>query len=159
MVGDLSHPRQVRHGFNVSETCPSSMIDIASNSSSLHLTTHFPIQATLTSPPMPRSKKPTTNPRKTPYPTPATPANQNPRSAPIESLPPPLGFPSCSNPAYPQYSLTPLEQGQTLHEFVRDLQNGIQRSPNVDEDGDAGPAGVPSVERDDEGAPGVPKVG
>jgi hypothetical protein len=55
--------------------------------------------------------------------------------------------------------LTPFEQGQTLHDFCRYLQNGTQRSSNVDEDGNAGPAGVPSVERDDEVAPGVPKVG
>jgi hypothetical protein len=161
MVGDLSHPRQVQHRFNVSKTCPASTIYIAPNNSFLNFTTHSPIQTTLTTPPMPRSKKPTPKQRKTPYPTPATPANPNPRSTPTGSFPPPpLGFPSTfPNPAYPQYSLTPFEQGQTLHDYCRDLQNGIQRSPNVDEDGNAGPTGVPSLERDDEGTPGVPKVG
>jgi hypothetical protein len=103
---------------------------------------------------MPRSKKTIPKPRKTPYPTSATPANPNPRS-----FPPPLGFPSCSNPAYPQHSLTPFELAQSLHDYCRDLQNGTERPPDVDEDGNAGPPGVSSVERDDKGAPHVPKVG
>jgi hypothetical protein len=84
--------------------------------------------------PMPKPKKSTSKRRQTPYPTLATPANPNPRSAPTRSFAPLLGFPSTfSNPVYPQYSLTPFELGQTLHDYCRDLQNGIQRSPNVDE--------------------------
>jgi hypothetical protein len=110
--------------------------------------------------PMPKSKRSTPKRRPTPYPTPATPANPNPRSAPTRSFAPPLGFSSTfSNPVYPQYSLTPFELGQTLHDYCQDLQNGMQRSPNADENGNASLTGVHSVERDDKGASGVLRVG
>jgi hypothetical protein len=46
-----------------------------------------------------------------------------------------------------------------LHDYCRDLQNGIQRSPHVDEDGNASLTGVPGVGRDDKGAPDIPEAG
>jgi hypothetical protein len=115
---------------------------------------------------MPKSNKPTPKKRKTPYLTPQTPANPNPRStsiAPLDfntrSFTPPSRFASTRpNPGFPQTTLTPFELSQSLEDYCRDLQNGTQRAQNVDEDGTAGPSGISNVEGDGKGASAIPEV-
>jgi hypothetical protein len=113
---------------------------------------------------MPRSEKPTPKKRQTPYLTPQTPANPNPRSTPTAPragfFPPPLRFSStCSNPGFPHNTLTPHELRQSLEDFCRDLQNGTQRAQNVDEDGVVGSSDVHNVERDGKSTSDDPEIG
>jgi hypothetical protein len=112
---------------------------------------------------MPKREKSTPKKRKTPYLTPQTPANPNPRSTPTATrsrlFATPSRFASTHpNPGFPQTTLTPFQLSQSIGDFCRDLQNGTQRAQNVDEDGSAGTSSIPNVEGDGKGASAIPEV-
>lgn len=155
-VGNFSYSRRAQHKrclthlSNTKNISPSQQV-----LSAFFFTKDSPFRTAIAKLPMTKSKRSTPRPRPTPYPTPGNTTNPNYRSNPAATQvsdarffphPPRFAFTT----AYPQNTLTPYEDSQTLEEFCRDLQENGART--VDEGRNVGSAGIRNHEGFDERA-------
>lgn len=114
---------------------------------------------------MPKNKRSTPKQRQAPYPTPSQPTI-DPRASPVvppipnaRNFAPPRGFTrTVPTPAYPQITLTTGELNQSFLDFIRDQQNGTNRSPDVVEGGTPGDGPLSDNEGDSQDALDDPEV-